>query len=101
MARDDEMKKIAIYSPEGPVGTRPRGLTPAPAVLAGVRVGVLDNRKPNARLLLQSLAAELERRTGARVSLVTAKANSAVACEPQVLGQLRQEADVVLTGSAD
>ena len=95
------MKAITIYSPEGPSGSRAQHLAPAPAVLAGLRIGVLDNRKPNARLLLQSLAENLARRTAARVSLVTAKANAAVACEPQVLGQLRQEADVILTGSAD
>ena len=95
------MKKIRIYSPEGPAGSVPRRLAAPPAALVGVRIGVLDNRKPNARLLLESLAANLARRTRAQVSLVAAKANAAVACEPQVLGQLRQEADVILTGSAD
>lgn len=95
------MKTITIYSPEGPRGISPQQLAPVPSVLAGVRIGVLDNRKPNARLLLQTLAETLAQRTSARVSLVTAKANAAVACEPQVLGQLRQEADVILTGSAD
>ena len=90
-----------IYSPEGPSGSVPLELAPAPKVLAGVRLGVLDNRKPNARLLLERLAENLAQRTGARVSLVAAKANAAVACEPQVLGQMRQEADVILTGSAD
>jgi hypothetical protein len=95
------MSTIRIYSPEGPAGTVPHRLSAAPAVLTGVRLGVLDNRKPNARLLLERLAENLAQRTGARVSLVTAKANAAVACEPQVLGQLRQEADVILTGSAD
>jgi hypothetical protein len=96
-----EMKRITVYSPEGPAGTVPQRLAEVPGVLSGVRLGVLDNRKPNARLLLERLAENLARRTGARVSLVTAKANAAVACEPQVLGQLRQEADVILTGSAD
>ena len=92
---------IRIYSPTGPAGAVPRRLAAAPNLLAGVRLGVLDNRKPNARLLLERLAQNLAQRTGARVSLVTAKANAAVACEPQVLGQLRQESDVILTGSAD
>ena len=90
-----------ILSPEGPPGTVAQVLAPAPARLTGVRLGVLDNRKPNARFLLERLAQELAQRSGAQVALVTAKANAAVACEPQVLGQLRQEADVILTGSAD
>ena len=90
-----------IYSPEGPIGSAPRMLAAAPAVLAGVRLGVLDNRKPNARLLLSALAERLAERTGAQVALVTAKANAAVAAEVEVLARLRGECDVVLTGSAD
>ena len=47
---------ITIYSPAGPTTAAPRVLSAAPAVLAGLRLGVLDNRKPNARLLLTRLA---------------------------------------------
>ncbi|HXJ37470.1 MAG TPA: hypothetical protein VMS22_25860 [Candidatus Eisenbacteria bacterium] len=90
-----------VVSPEGPVGPGPRRLSPLPSVLAGVRIGVLDNRKPNARLLLTTMAERLAERTGARLVLVTEKANAAVRGEMQVLERLRDEADVVLTGSGD
>jgi hypothetical protein len=90
-----------ILSPEGPIGPPPRRLSPLPRVLAGVRLGVLDNRKPNARLLLTTMAERLAERTGARLVLVAEKANAAVRSEVQVLERLRDETDVVLTGSGD
>ena len=92
---------IHVLSPEGPSGTAPRALAVAPAVLAGARLGVLDNRKPNARLLLTTLAERVAARTGARVTLVTEKANAAVRGEAEVLARLRAEADVIITGSGD
>ncbi len=90
-----------IYAPEGPPGAAPRAPAATPAVLAGLRVGVLDNRKPNARRLLTVLAERVAARTGAQVTLVTEKANAAVRGEAEVLARLRAEADVILTGSGD
>lgn len=92
---------MRIWSPQGPRGTALVPLAPMPAALAGVRLGVLDNRKPNARLLLVTMAERLAARTGATVVLVTEKANAAVAGETAVLDRLRREVDVVLTGSGD
>ena len=43
---------IEIYAPDGAVGAAPVHLAPSPAVLTNLRIGVLDNAKPNARLLM-------------------------------------------------
>ena len=70
----------------------------------GVRIAVLDNGKPNARLLLTRAAEQLAARTGAAVTLVTDKGpghNAATACSDQVLDRITKEVDLVLTGSAD
>ena len=90
-----------IWSPESPRGTAPLRLAAMPPTLGGIRLGVLDNRKPNARLLLVTLAERLAARIGARLVLVTEKANAAVAGDIAVLERLRREVDVVLTGSGD
>jgi hypothetical protein len=69
-----------------------------------LRIGVLDNGKPNARLLMTRTAEQLAMRTGASVVLITDKgpgANAATPCTPAVLEQLSKEVDLVLTGSAD
>jgi hypothetical protein len=70
--------------------------------LSGLRIGVLDNRKPNARLLLESVAERIASRTGGaplagRREVETPR----VRCEADLLDKLRGEADVVLTGSGD
>ena len=92
---------MQIFSPEGTVGTAPHAPAASPAVLTGLRVAVLDNGKPNARLLLERLADGLAERTGATVSLVVGKGTAATPAEPEILDALREGADLVLTGSAD
>ena len=92
---------MQILSPEGTMGTAPAALAPSPPVLTGLRVAVLDNGKPNARLLLERLAGRLAERAGAAVTLVVGKGTAATPAEPEILDQLREHADLVVTGSAD
>jgi hypothetical protein len=95
---------ISVYAPDGEVGPEPATLAPGPNVLTGLRIGVLDNGKPNAGLLLGRVGAQLAARTGATLVLVTEKgpgANAATPCTEAVFERLRSECDVVLTGSAD
>lgn len=95
---------IRIHTPDGRVGAPPVRLAASPPVLAGLRIGVLDNAKPNARLLMVRVAEQIAARTGATVSLVTDKGpggNAATPCTAAVLDRLTKEVDLVLTGSAD
>ena len=95
---------IRIHAPDGAVGKPPVHLAPSPSVLTDLRIGVLDNAKPNARLLMVRAAEQIAARTGATVTLVTDKGlggNAATACTPPVMEQLAKEVDLVLTGSAD
>ena len=50
---------VQIYAPDGPLGPPPMKLAPSPRVLAGLRIGVLDNAKPNARLLMERAARQI------------------------------------------
>ena len=94
------MSPVRILSPEGAKGPMPASLAPPFATLAGRRVAVLDNGKPNARLLLTTIAERIVTRGAAEVVLVTAKATAATPAEPEILQQLAA-ADLVVTGSAD
>jgi hypothetical protein len=95
------MTKIALLSPEGRVGKVPAALSPVPAVLAGKRIGVLDNGKPGAALLMETLAHELVARTGAVFAGVFKKGSAATPCEPDLLAHIAKSSDLIFTGSAD
>ena len=90
---------MKIYAPAGVAGPPAASLASPEPVLAGKRIGILDNSKPNAGLLLQRLAERLAARTGATVELVERK-NGAQPAPDDTLARLA-EAEVVLTGSAD
>jgi hypothetical protein len=91
---------VTVLSPEGAVASAPAARAAPLPTLAGRRIAVLDNRKPNARLLLTTLAERLAARTDATIALVAAKATAAEPAEPEILRQL-EAAHVVVTGSAD
>ena len=95
---------MQVFAPDGEAAPAPALRTPGRAVLSGARVGVLDNGKPNAGLLLTRVAEQLATRTGATLALVTEKGpggNAATPCTPGVMDRLTSDCDVVLTGSAD
>ncbi|HYV60243.1 MAG TPA: hypothetical protein VFA62_09270 [Acidimicrobiia bacterium] len=95
------MSRIRIASPEGGVLRRQANLSALPESLDGLTVGVLENGKPNARLLLQTVADALAEQVGTRVGPVIGKHSAAEPADAEVLDNLRRTAQVVLTGSGD
>jgi hypothetical protein len=91
---------VKIHTPVGDIGPGPVALAPSPPVLAGRRIGILDNTKPNAGILLGRIAERLAERTGAEVVLIETK-NAALAAPDDVIARLSEEVELVLTGSAD
>lgn len=91
---------MEIYAPDGEVGEAPKGLATSPKMLSGKKLGILDNTKPNAGVLMARLAERLVERTGCELVTVETK-NAALACPDEVMGKLTKEVELVLTGSAD
>ena len=95
---------MKIHTPEGELMDEVVALCSTAPLFSGGKIGVLENGKPNAGLLLTEIAEGLAERIGANFSIVTGKgerANAATACNPQVVGMLAEEVQLVLTGSAD
>lgn len=98
---------MQVYLPDSEPGQAPISLAPSPASLAGLRIAVLDNGKPNAVEVMTRAAETLAARTGATVSLVTKKgpqgqsANAAIPMAPDIFERVMAESDLVITGSAD
>jgi hypothetical protein len=87
------MTPLATAAPES------RRLAPRPHSVRGLRVGVLDNSKPNADVLLQGVARLLVERHGAAHVRSWQKPGSSRAAT--MLDEIASQVDVVLTGSAD
>lgn len=91
---------MRVHRPDGAAGQAPRCAAAALRVLSGKRIGLLDNRKPNAEVVLKRIADRLAERSGALIVLHETK-NAAVPCDDQVLERIAREVQVVLTGTAD
>jgi hypothetical protein len=93
--------RILVASPEAGVVRRHGRLAAMPFELSGRRVAVLDNGKPNARVLLTTVAQDLTNTTGMSLGPVLGKRSAAEPADAEVLDNLRRSAEVVLTGSGD
>jgi hypothetical protein len=89
-----------IFRPDGEIADPPHTLAPGRQVLTGARIGVLENGKPGAELVMTTVADRLAERVGSPKPLVLHK-NAALAAPADVLDELRRSVDLVLTGSAD
>jgi hypothetical protein len=90
-----------ILDPVGTTRTASGALADRPATLDRLVVGVLDNSKPNARVLLEGVAAALVARFGAGGVRVWHKPGSSVPASAGVMEEIAAGCGVLLTGSAD
>jgi hypothetical protein len=93
------MSTLPVLSPLGSAAGEIKTLARRPASLRGLRIGILDNSKPNADALLGRVAELLVERTGASSVAVWRKPGSSRPAT--VIDEVVAGADVVLTGSAD
>jgi hypothetical protein len=96
----------AILDPTGRAGAvhaASPGLTLAPrqACLDGVRVGLMDNTKHNAALLLAEIGRLLAAQQGVLVTLESTKANFAAPAPADLVEKYRESCDAVITGVGD
>ncbi|MGF1598952.1 MAG: hypothetical protein ACFCVK_18855 [Acidimicrobiales bacterium] len=91
--------KVQLVNPSAP---EPAVAVPTAGIahLAGSRVGVLENGKQHAELILTSIAELLGSSHGVELVTVTHK-KVAAAADPEVIDELAEKADWVLVGSAD
>jgi hypothetical protein len=76
-------------------------LAPRPAGLTGMKIGLLENGKQNARLLLEDVAALLRDRHGAGEATLRRKENFAQPAPGELVDELTAESDVVVIGVGD
>ena len=72
------MRAMDILDPVGSTTATARALRARPASLQGAIIGVLDNSKPNARVLLDRVARALAEKVGAREVRVWRKPGASI-----------------------
>jgi hypothetical protein len=79
------------------------GLTLAsrPASLSGVKIGLLENGKQNARRLLEDVADVLRDRYGAGEAQLRRKEIFSQPASPELVDELSRQAEVVVVGVGD
>ncbi|MGE0797771.1 MAG: hypothetical protein AB7G13_06840 [Lautropia sp.] len=92
---------ITLAIPEAP----PRSTASDGALQAkagtGIRLGLLDNSKPNADLLLKGLLDRVSTSVGFESVLFVSKPNAATYAPREVLDQLEKGADLVISAMGD
>jgi hypothetical protein len=90
---------MKVWSPLAARSAETKALARRRSSLRGLRLGVLDNSKPNADVLLHRVAALLVEQHGAASIRAWQKPGSS---RPALmLEEIADQVDVVLTGSAD
>ena len=95
------MRAMEILDPVGPSTAAARTLAPRPASLQGAVIGVLDNSKPNARVLLAGVARALAAKLGAAEVRTWRKPGASIGATRAVLDEMAAACGAVLTASAD
>ena len=90
-----------ILDPAGGTSTASRQLAARPGALGGLVIGILDNSKPNAAVLLEAMAAALRERFGAGRVRAWQKPGASTGAAPAVLDEIAATCRVALTASAD
>ena len=95
------MLVMEILDPVGSTTAASRALAPRPGSLQDAVIGVLDNSKPNARVLLEGVARALAEKVGARDVRIWRKPGASIGATAAVLDEMAAQCGAALAASAD
>jgi hypothetical protein len=98
MAKAEE---VTVFDPRGRVDAERVALSPRPAMLRGLRLGILDNTKWNANRLLRKTAARLDAEFGLGAIGYYRKESFSKSADPALIAEIAANADIVLTAIGD
>lgn len=91
---------ITVFDPRGHARVVAQESAPRPDALDGLRPGVLENRKANARLLMETMVENL--RAGAAIGATTTGSKPVAGpASRATMAMLAEECDFVVVGSSD
>ena len=92
---------MQVYDPTAPSPEATQNLRRSVGDLKGKVVGFIDNSKPNFNLLIDDIAELLTSRYGVKAIVKSGKRGASMPATAQVLDELADQCDLVVTGSGD
>ena len=92
---------VLLYDPTAPRGEEPGEAGRKLTTLAGKVVGFIDNAKPNFNHLVDDLAGLLVSNYGVKRVIKRRKSSASIPAPDEVVRELADQCDLVITGSGD
>ena len=93
--------ELVTLDPRGGSTHKNSGIAPRPDSLDGLVVGLLSNNKPNSELLLRDVADMLKRQYAVKEMVEANKGSHRVPAPAQMIADLAERCDVVITATAE
>ena len=93
--------RIELVYPSGDTRQPKRRRAPRPRNLDGLTIGLLSNQKANAENILIETARLFEENHQCRVLDVARKPDASRTADPEVLRQLSEKSDILITAAGD
>lgn len=94
-------RNILAYDPVAPCVTQAQPTRRALDTVAGKVIGFIDNSKPNFNHLVEDLSQCLIEKHGVKTVIKHRKRSASEGAPANVLNELAEEVDAVITGSGD
>jgi hypothetical protein len=92
---------VLLYDPTAARRDEPGAENPTLSTLSGKVVGFIDNAKPNFNHLVDDLAELLVANHGVKRVVKRRKTSASIPAPEEMVRELAQECDLVITGSGD
>ena len=92
---------IQVFDPTTEAKEQPIAFVPRPDSLRNLRIGLVENTKHNADVLLQRIAAILEAEYGATSHILRRKHSSGVPAHKEIIDEFTANCDIVVAGVGD
>lgn len=92
---------VLLYDPTAPRRPETGNAEPKLGTLSGKIVGFIDNAKPNFNHLVDDLAELLVENHGVKRVVKRRKTSASIPAPEEIVRELAQECDLVITGSGD
>ena len=96
-----QANELITLDPRGSSTHQDTGIAARPASLDGLTIGLLSNNKPNSELLLRDVADMLKREYAVKDVVEANKGSHRIPAPAEMIADLAERCDVVITATAE